>query len=84
MASFGHTGFTGTMLWADPETKSLYVFLSNRVHPNANNKKLAEMNIRTRIQEVVNDAIAARSAAASALAKTERIAPAGKVGVQEK
>ena len=80
MASFGHTGFTGTMLWADPETKSLYVFLSNRVHPNANNKKLAEMNIRTRIQEVVNDAIAARNAAASAVAKTERSTPKAAAG----
>jgi len=84
MASFGHTGFTGTMLWADPETKSLYVFLSNRVHPNANNKKLAEMNIRTRIQEVVNDAIAARSAAASVGAKTERSVPATRVTPQAK
>ena len=59
-ASFGHTGFTGTMVWADPETRSTYVFLSNRIHPNANNRKLAEMNIRTRIQEVVNDAISGR------------------------
>ena len=59
-ASFGHTGFTGTMIWADPTTKSLYVFLSNRVYPSAANKKLAEMNIRTRIQEVIVDAITAR------------------------
>jgi CubicO group peptidase (beta-lactamase class C family) len=62
-ASFGHTGFTGTMVWADPETKSLYVFLSNRVYPNAANKKLMGMSIRTRIQEVVNDAISARQPA---------------------
>ncbi len=32
--SFGHTGWTGGFLWADPDTKSFYVFLSNRVHPD--------------------------------------------------
>lgn len=62
-ASFGHTGFTGTMVWADPETDVLFVFLSNRIYPGAANKKLAEMNIRTRIQEVVIDAIGPRTAA---------------------
>jgi hypothetical protein len=51
------------MVWADPETNSLYVFLSNRVYPNAANKKLMGMSIRTRIQEVVNDAISARQPA---------------------
>jgi CubicO group peptidase (beta-lactamase class C family) len=59
-ASFGHTGFTGTMTWADPESKLVYVFLSNRVYPNANKNLLAEMGIRTKIQEVVNGAVAAR------------------------
>ena len=34
IGSFGHTGFTGTILWIDPASKSFYVFLSNRVHPN--------------------------------------------------
>jgi len=58
--SFGHTGFTGTQVWADPLDKTIYVFLSNRVHPNAGNKKLGELNIRTRIQEVVHDAVAKR------------------------
>jgi hypothetical protein len=47
----GHTGFTGTMVW---------VFLSNRVYPNATTNKLAEMGIRTKIQEVVHGAVAAR------------------------
>jgi beta-glucosidase-like glycosyl hydrolase/CubicO group peptidase (beta-lactamase class C family) len=59
-ASFGHTGFTGTMAWADPESNVIYVFLSNRVYPNANKNLLAEMGIRTKVQEVVNDAVAAR------------------------
>jgi CubicO group peptidase (beta-lactamase class C family) len=56
-ASFGHTGFTGTMAWADPEDDIVYVFLSNRVHPSAANKKLQDLNIRPRIQQVVHDAI---------------------------
>ena len=59
-ASFGHTGFTGTMAWADPEQKVVYIFLSNRVYPNATTNKLAEMGIRTQVQEVVHDAVAAR------------------------
>ena len=48
--SFGHTGFTGTMAWADPETGLVFVFLSNRVNPDAENKKLQDLNIRTMIQ----------------------------------
>ena len=48
--SFGHTGFTGTMVWVDPETKLVYLFLSNRVHPKASPNKLAQMNIRTQVQ----------------------------------
>ena len=56
-ASFGHTGFTGTVIWADPRDRSIYVFLSNRVFPDAGNKKLAHMDIRTKIQCVVHDAI---------------------------
>ena len=48
--SFGHTGFTGTMVWVDPEYKLVYLFLSNRVHPKATPNKLAQMNIRTQVQ----------------------------------
>jgi beta-N-acetylhexosaminidase len=59
MGSFGHTGFTGTMVWADPATRSTYVFLSNRVYPDARNKKLTELGIRTRIQAVVAAAMGA-------------------------
>ena len=55
--SFGHTGFTGTYAWADPEYGIVYVFLSNRIYPDAENKKLSEMNIRTDIQQVIYDAI---------------------------
>lgn len=56
--SFGHTGFTGTMAWADPDENVVYIFLSNRVYPDAGNPKLLKMDIRTRIQEVIYDAIA--------------------------
>jgi beta-glucosidase-like glycosyl hydrolase/CubicO group peptidase (beta-lactamase class C family) len=55
--SFGHTGFTGTYVWVDPKYDLIYVFLSNRVYPDAENKKLANMNIRTNIQQVIYDAI---------------------------
>ncbi|MEO8588716.1 MAG: glycoside hydrolase family 3 N-terminal domain-containing protein [Flavobacteriales bacterium] len=65
-ASFGHTGFTGTMAWADPESKVVYVFLSNRVYPNANTNKLLEMGIRTKVQEVISSAVAARIRASRA------------------
>ncbi|BDX39548.1 beta-N-acetylglucosaminidase [Tenuifilaceae bacterium CYCD] len=55
--SFGHTGFTGTVVWADPETGLIYIFLSNRVYPDANNTKLAGMNIRTKIHDIFYKAI---------------------------
>ncbi|MFY0673888.1 MAG: serine hydrolase [Bacteroidia bacterium] len=53
--TFGHTGFTGTCVWADPEHDLIYVFLSNRVFPTAENKKLISMNVRTDILQVVYD-----------------------------
>ena len=46
-SSFGHTGFTGTMVWADPQYDLVYVFLSNRVYPSASPNRLAQLNIRT-------------------------------------
>jgi beta-N-acetylhexosaminidase len=54
--SFGHSGFTGTLAWADPEEKIVYVFLSNRVYPSASNTKLIKLGIRTEIMEVIYDA----------------------------
>jgi len=56
-ASFGHTGFTGTMAWADPETGIVYVFLSNRTYPEAGENRLSKENIREDIQKVIQDAI---------------------------
>ncbi|OFX19250.1 MAG: hypothetical protein A2041_06295 [Bacteroidetes bacterium GWA2_31_9b] len=55
--SFGHSGFTGTMVWADPYEQVVYIFLSNRVHPDQDNNKLLKMNVRTEIQQAVYDAI---------------------------
>jgi len=56
-SSFGHTGFTGTMAWADPETEIVYVFLSNRTYPEADDNKLSKANIREDIQKVIQEAI---------------------------
>jgi len=53
--SFGHSGFTGTYIWADPANNLIYVFLSNRVYPTAANQKLSEMNIRTNIHQAAYD-----------------------------
>lgn len=54
--SYGHTGFTGTMAWADPSTGIVYIFLSNRVYPDAMNTKLIKMDVRTKIQEAIYQA----------------------------
>ena len=55
--TFGHTGFTGTCVWADPHTNLVYVFLSNRIHPNQDNNAIINLNIRTRIQQVIYDSM---------------------------
>lgn len=54
--SFGHTGFTGTCVWVDPEQRLVYVFLSNRVNPSSRNGKIFTEGIRSRIHEVVYSA----------------------------
>ena len=55
--SFGHSGFTGTYTWADPETGLIYVFLSNRVYPDMHNSKIMDLDIRTSIHQLFYDAI---------------------------
>ncbi|MDA1122541.1 MAG: serine hydrolase [Bacteroidetes bacterium] len=52
-SSFGHSGFTGTFVWVDPEYDLLYIFLSNRVYPTRENSKIYELNIRPDIHEVI-------------------------------
>ena len=54
---YGHTGFTGTCAWVDPTNGLVYVFLCNRIYPNVWNTKLMKMDIRTRIQEVMYQAV---------------------------
>lgn len=56
--TFGHTGFTGTCTWADPQHNLIYVFLSNRVYPDGgDNKKLLNMNVRPKIHEAIYKAL---------------------------
>jgi CubicO group peptidase (beta-lactamase class C family) len=50
---YGHTGFTGTCAWVDPDNQLVYVFLSNRTYPNAWENRLHNLMIRERIQEVL-------------------------------
>lgn len=52
MASYGHTGFTDTFVWADPENDLLLIFLSNRVHPASEPNNLSKLNIRTLLHDV--------------------------------
>ena len=56
-SSYGHSGFTGTLVWIDPEYDLIFIFLSNRVYPRAYNRGLIEENIRTKIQDVVYKSI---------------------------
>jgi CubicO group peptidase (beta-lactamase class C family) len=57
LSSFGHSGFTGTFTWADPEEDIVYVFMSNRTFPDANNRKLIGSNLRSNIQQAIYEAI---------------------------
>lgn len=55
--TFGHQGFTGTCAWADPETGIVFVFLSNRVNPSAENKKINRQSTRTVSQDYIYEAL---------------------------
>lgn len=57
MTSFGHSGFTGTYAWADPEEEIVYIFMANRTYPKATTNLLLKENIRTDIQQYIYDAI---------------------------
>ena len=52
-SSFGHSGFTGTLAWADPDHDIVFVFLSNRTFPSAENRKLIDWDVRTKVQHQV-------------------------------
>ena len=64
-SSFGHSGFTGTFVWADPEYELIYVLLTNRVNPTRNSKAFSESRARYTIQQAVYDAISLFDAAAA-------------------
>jgi len=53
--SFGHSGYTGTLTWADPENELIYIFLSNRVYPTRNNRALYQLNVRPTIHQLIYD-----------------------------
>ncbi|MCA5006690.1 serine hydrolase domain-containing protein [Sphingobacterium bovistauri] len=53
---YGHTGYTGTCIWIDPKHQLVYIFLSNRVHPQVSSK-LLNLNIRSRIQDAIYETI---------------------------
>jgi CubicO group peptidase (beta-lactamase class C family) len=55
--SFGHTGYTGTMAWADPDSGVLFIFMSNRVHPTRENSQLFNLNIRPAMHQAIYDSI---------------------------
>jgi|WetSurMetagenome_2_1015567.scaffolds.fasta_scaffold05929_2 beta-N-acetylhexosaminidase len=56
-SSFGHSGYTGTFVWVDPEKEISFVFLANRVYPTRNNTLITDLNIRTNILQAVYDSI---------------------------
>ncbi len=55
--SYGHTGFTGTFVWADPDNQLLFLFLSNRVYPTRRNSGLSDLNIRPQMHQAVYNAL---------------------------
>ena len=59
--SFGHSGFTGTFVWADPEHELVYVFLSNRVYPSRQHSNIYKLNIRSAVQQVFYNAALSNS-----------------------
>ena len=52
-SSYGHSGYTGTFFWVDPEHNLIFVFLSNRVYDSRDNRKISELNIRTNIHDLI-------------------------------
>ena len=55
--TYGHTGFTGTCVWVDPDNGLIYIFLSNRIHPSKSNTKLYRNQVRRRIHDVIYKAL---------------------------
>ena len=56
-SGFGHSGYTGTMVWVDPKEELIFVFLCNRVHPTRKNESFSRLNPRARCHEAAYEAI---------------------------
>lgn len=55
--TYGHSGFTGTVVWVDPDRELIFIFLSNRIYPLSTNNKINTLRIRKRIHEIINESI---------------------------
>ena len=55
--SYGHSGFTGTFFWIDPDKQLIYILLTNRVHPTRNHPAFFDSRIRYTLQQAIYDAI---------------------------
>lgn len=55
--TFGHSGFTGTVVWADPQSRLIFVFLSNRTYPTMDNNLLERRNYRIKAHAITYEAI---------------------------
>jgi len=66
--TYGHTGFTGTCVWVDPKEELIFIFLSNRIAPSADNKKLFKTKLRSRIHSLVYEALGSYESLSASLA----------------
>lgn len=57
LRTFGHTGFTGTCIWMDPEKHLMFIMLSNRVVNNGDANRFLKMSVRPKVMEVVYEAL---------------------------
>jgi CubicO group peptidase (beta-lactamase class C family) len=57
MSTYGHTGFTGNSVWIDPEEELIFIFLSNRSHPEPHNPKIINLGTRKRMQRAAYSAV---------------------------
>jgi len=55
--TYGHTGFSGTCVWVDPQEELIYIFLSNRIHPDPKNDMLKKLSVRQKVHQVIYDAL---------------------------
>jgi CubicO group peptidase (beta-lactamase class C family) len=56
-SAYGHTGYTGTCFWIDPDNQLIFIFLSNRVYPSRTNKEITKLEVRSKIQDAIYEAL---------------------------